>query len=625
MTRFLKLQHLHIYQSWAVFLAVGLIVSGCGEDRSISAPVSVVMETDSEEIRAPGLLGDTIDELFGPYDDEGGPGGIVAVLQNNKVTHLKGYGYANREFKAPWTADTLYTFYSTTKPMVAVALLRLEEEGRIDLDAPVRQYLPSFPQYDDDPTVRQMIQHTSGVWQDEALYSLIGVGVSDVEITLDELYEMVTRQPSLSFTPGATQHYNDAAMRIASRVLRRITGKTFDAAMRELVFDPAGMKTAVHRPSGNKFRPNEAHTYILKPNHDTDYTTDALLLPSIPLETAGDGGLLGSIQDFISFARFASAEREGGSYMSRLAKPVRYAPDVVGAYRTSLFVSIHRGLEYHYHSGLFGKSITYVPALDAWVLIMNNAILERSSGGKYGDRKSHTEIIDALLAEDEVFNGLIKRASEDYNPDINTPPLQNFTHEEITALTGLFYEPTDQVVLEIVEKDGNLYHTFMSDRIGRLVRDGDEYTNWEYGHGEPIRLRVTEDGLEAHLADWGGFRMMTRAPSPRTNTAADRAAMTGTYISQTYGSIYYVEDNKGDLVLNVNAGARGGDRYHLTPLTSDVYLAVQQTNSSVFPALRLQISVQRYSDTVTGLTFNATNLRGFELKRVQLTNDVSAE
>ncbi|MEO0400387.1 MAG: serine hydrolase domain-containing protein [Pseudomonadota bacterium] len=566
------------------------------------------IDAQDQTAEAAGLVSETIDRLFSPYTKEGGPGAMVAVLKGDKLLHLKGYGYANREFKAPWTADTPYTFYSTTKPMVAIALMRLEDEGRIDLDAPVRTYLTDFPAFPINPTVRHLLQHTAGVWQDERLHFLVGAGAAYEELTMDELYHMVIKQPALSFSPGSTYHYNDAALRIAGRVLRTVTDKSFEDALRDLVFDPAGMESTVHRPRSTGYRPGQASTYLLSMTPDADVSVDELHIPALEVETAGDGGLLGTMQDYIAFARFASKSRSGGSYVKRLAEPVVYGPGVIGGYRTSWWVERHRGFEIYRHSGLFGKTIAYVPELDAWILIMANAI-----GGKHGDRHSYFEILDALLHTEENYTEQLASDAEERYGLNNVPPAQDFSLAEREALIGTFVDAIDGNVLTIREEGNQLSYSYLFGPEGYLVREGDGIASWRYDRTEPVKLRVDDNTLEAHISDWNGFRSMTRvAPADRLHEA-DVEKLIGTYYSRTYGSIYHVEKRSSGLVLRVNAGVRRSDTYALTPVTSGVFRAEQQDDGRVFGLLRFQLSITSTTDEKSYLTIDAHNLRGFEL------------
>ena len=115
----------------------------------IHGPKSMASGADSEAeaIREWADLSDSIDALFVKYDRPFHPGGVTAVLYQGELIHLNAYGAANREFNAPWTADTRYRIASMGKSMMANLFLKLEDEGRLSLDDPIRLHLPEFPDY----------------------------------------------------------------------------------------------------------------------------------------------------------------------------------------------------------------------------------------------------------------------------------------------------------------------------------------------------------------------------------------------------------------------------------------------------------------------------------------------
>jgi len=568
-------------------------------------------EEQSPTVIDEGPIGQAVTELFSPYGATGGPGGIVAVLRHGETVHLQGFGYADREHRRPWTAHTPYTFYSVTKPMLAIAFLRLADAGQVDLDAPVRQYLDEFPRFPQEPTVRHLLQHTSGIWLDERMHYLLGVGASNEEITLDELYRMALEQPELSFGPGSTQYYNDAGMRIAARVLERVTGKSFDQAMRELLLAPAGMHTAFHRPRSTAYVPGQAKTYLLSQTPNAAVDVDELITPHLAVETAGDGGLAGSLLDLVAFARFASAKRDGGSYVERLAAPVRYASGISGSYRTSWAVSSHRGLEVHSHGGLFGKKIVYVPDLDMWILIMVNAV-----GGHHGTRESWTVILDAALRQDSRFADRFSRDAEARYGAGGRPPRQSFTVKERRLLLGTFVEPRSGGVLRIYEDGEHLTQEYLAGERGYVVREPGGFRSWRYSQGaEPVRLRLEGDNLLANVSDWGEYRALERVDPRALPEQPWWDEIAGTYVSPAYGSVYHLAPSTTHgAVLRVNAGIRDSDRYRLQPIAPGVYEAVQLGDGRV--TFRFLVSaIGGGGDAISGLRVDYQGIRGFRLAR----------
>lgn len=91
------------------------------------------------------------------------PGVAVAVILNGKVVKEKGYGLANVELNVPVTGETAFKIGSISKPLIAIGVMRLVEEGKIGLDDPVSKYFKDAPATWKDITIRHLLSHTSGI------------------------------------------------------------------------------------------------------------------------------------------------------------------------------------------------------------------------------------------------------------------------------------------------------------------------------------------------------------------------------------------------------------------------------------------------------------------------------
>jgi CubicO group peptidase (beta-lactamase class C family) len=106
------------------------------------------------------------DRVKGIMERQRIPGMAVVVIKNGQVQELKGYGVADITTKQPVTPDTKFAIGSTTKPFTAMAIMMLVEEGKVNLDAPVSQYLTDLPAQWQPLTIRQLLSHTAGLYED---------------------------------------------------------------------------------------------------------------------------------------------------------------------------------------------------------------------------------------------------------------------------------------------------------------------------------------------------------------------------------------------------------------------------------------------------------------------------
>jgi CubicO group peptidase (beta-lactamase class C family) len=164
------------------------------------------------------------------------PGVAVGVVDADGP-RAWGFGVTNVDHPLPVDADTVFEIASITKTMTATVAARLAAEGRLDLDAPVRRYLPEFrvadPTVSDTVTVRDLFTHTAG-WFGEYLAP---TGRGD-----DAIANAVASMTTLDqVTPVGTFSYNNVSLIVAGRVIEVVSGLPFRDAVRELLFEPLGM------------------------------------------------------------------------------------------------------------------------------------------------------------------------------------------------------------------------------------------------------------------------------------------------------------------------------------------------------------------------------------------------
>ncbi|HEK86806.1 MAG TPA: serine hydrolase [Candidatus Aminicenantes bacterium] len=167
------------------------------------------------------------------------PGLALAVVKDKEVIFLKGYGYRDVENKLPMTPDTLLAIGSATKAFTTFSLARLVDEGKLDWDIPVRNYIPWFkfsdPVITERITPRDLVTHRSGLPRHDLLW------YNNYQASREEL---VRRLAYLQFTADLREkfQYNNLMFLTAGYLLETLTGKTWEQAVRELALEPLQMK-----------------------------------------------------------------------------------------------------------------------------------------------------------------------------------------------------------------------------------------------------------------------------------------------------------------------------------------------------------------------------------------------
>lgn len=165
--------------------------------------------------------------------------GTVLLARGDKVLFVKGYGFANAEWRIPNDADTRFPIASITKTFTAALVLKLRQQGRLSLEDPLCKFLAPCPESWRAIRLNQLLLQTSGIpdyAKDRDFLKKVRQRQS-----LDELLAMLRDRP-LEFTPGAKHAYSNSNYILLGAVLEKAGGKSYETLLRELLFQPLGMK-----------------------------------------------------------------------------------------------------------------------------------------------------------------------------------------------------------------------------------------------------------------------------------------------------------------------------------------------------------------------------------------------
>ncbi len=204
---------------------------------------------------------------------QGKAAGVVTLVgRAGGVVDLKATGYSDLETKAPMKADHIFQIHSMTKPMVAIGILMLAEEGKLSLSDPVEKHLPEFRSLKEKITLQQLLTHTAGM----ALNPPAGIGElhGALHKTLADV-ALVYSQTPLSYVPGTKWQYSNTGIAVLARVLEVHSGLKFEEFLAKRIFGPLGMKDSYIFPPKDKW--NRMPTaYILRNGKPIKYTDDPL-------------------------------------------------------------------------------------------------------------------------------------------------------------------------------------------------------------------------------------------------------------------------------------------------------------------------------------------------------------
>ena len=239
-------------------------------------------------------------------------GAVTMVVSKNDALHLETTGYADVAAKRPMAPDTMFWIASMTKPVTGVAVLMLQDEGKLSVADPVAKYLPEFASLKTpsgkpaDLTITQILTHTSGLGEAS------GPAAQEAK-TLADLVPVWLAAP-MQYEPGAQWKYTQSGINAGARIVEVVSGMSFDAFVRSRITDPLGMKSTTFYPTDEQ-RARLATPYAK--GKESGKLEPAPLRPiSKPDERPplGNGGLYSTAPDY---ARFCQMLLNGGTFEGR--------------------------------------------------------------------------------------------------------------------------------------------------------------------------------------------------------------------------------------------------------------------------------------------------------------------
>ena len=223
------------------------------------------------------------------------PGVAIGVWRKGRE-QAAGFGITSVENPLPVTPDTLFQTGSISKTFTGTLIMMLAEQGKVDLDAPVRRYLKDFRVKNENVskkvTVRQLLTHMGG-WEGD-YFNNFGDGNDSLEKAVKDLARLPQVQPL-----GAIWSYNNTGFNVAARIIEIVTEKPYEQAVQEMLFTPLGLKMSYFYPSDLLF----THRFVV--GHQKVKRKVQVARPwAIGRAGNGVGGVVSTVRDLLKYARF---------------------------------------------------------------------------------------------------------------------------------------------------------------------------------------------------------------------------------------------------------------------------------------------------------------------------------
>jgi CubicO group peptidase (beta-lactamase class C family) len=335
--------------------------------------VLIVLICNTSKISAqalPDSIKKKIDDLFKDYDNtKSSPGCVIGIVKKDSLVYSKGYGFANLEYNISNRPSTIYYMASVSKQFTAYSIMLLVRQGKIKLDDDICLYLPWANSFGKKITIRNLLNHTSGIRDHIALSSLIGKEYNNF-LTQDLALSIIKQQRSLNFNPGEQFSYSNSNYILLAEIIRSVSRKTLRYFADSAIIKPLGMVNTHFRDDPGEPIKNRAYGYI--------YLGDSRYNNRPPfLLTVGDAGLFSNINDMAKWvANFYNTKAGDSLAIHLFTQNGTLASGRKLNYASGIIVDTYRGYKDFYHSGSGDGVNTFIcvfPDLKFGILVFGNS------------------------------------------------------------------------------------------------------------------------------------------------------------------------------------------------------------------------------------------------------------
>ncbi len=288
------------------------------------------------------------------------PGVAVAVIKDGKVVKEKGYGVASIELNVPVSADSAFKIGSISKPMIAIGVMRLVEEGKMALNDPVKKYFTDAPASWDGITIRHLLSHTSGIVREAP-------GFNPMKVQPD--YDVIkTAFPlPVRFAPGEKYEYCNVGYFSLAEIITRVSGKPWPIYLDDTFFRPLQM-SATRVTSNTDLIANRVSAYGLVDGKYVNAESYRALRPS--------GAFFSTLKDLIKWnAALESGRVLKKDTMEQMWTATKLTSGQDAPYGLGWQIGMHRGKRRVGHGGSltgFKSDFVMFPQEKVTVIVLSN-------------------------------------------------------------------------------------------------------------------------------------------------------------------------------------------------------------------------------------------------------------
>jgi len=418
------------------------------------------------------------------------PGCAALVMEKGKAVYRKGFGKASLELNVNMQPDMIFRIGSITKQFTAVAILQLEEQGKLSLQDEITKFIPDYPTHGYKITVEHLLTHTSGIKS----YTGMAAWTSEMQrrdMTPKELVDFFKDQP-MDFEPGTRFLYNNSGYILLGCIIEKASGETYANYLENHLFKPLGLTHTSYDNTTDIVR-NRVQGYS---KGDSGYINTPYLSMTQPYSA---GSLLSTVDDLYTWTKgIRSGKAIKPETFAKAVVPYKLKNGTLTGYGYGLGIGEIFGSPAISHGGGINGFLTmgiYMPVEDIFVAVFSNC--------------------DGLSPDNAAFK--MAALASGKMPELKAVTIDTITMKKYTGV----YENAEKVERTISYKDGKLW----SQRQGGMLYEISAYATDKFFFNEGM-------AWYEFLADRNGkitavnFRNLGQAPSVWTRTGKLASART---------------------------------------------------------------------------------------------------
>lgn len=446
------------------------------------------------------MITEKIDGLFKLWQRENAPGGQVLVRHKGKIIYDKCFGQAVLEHEVPILDKTVFHVASVSKQVTVLSLLILFNEGKVDLDADIRVYLPEYIAFNEPVTVRQCMNNVSGIRDQWEMLIMRGTRIDDV-ITQKDLLKVISTQKELNFTPQSRYMYSNSNFTLCSEIVHKVSGKPLEQFAKERIFDVLNMNDTCIKSGYMDIVKNRADSYL-------DDGLGHYIKKPLSYGVSGATSLNTTAHDFLKLID----EYKNPTHFDKKIFDIMFTPAVLLSGETSVYgggmqINDHKGHRLYTHGGVdagFRANMAIYPDDDLDIIIFSNT--QNTNPGVMS--KKIAEMVLSIPADENITAG-----------------------EESKTIDGAYITTDEPYAFHMVK--GNKFDSFSLVHLEKSL----------YSLGETIDL--VDLGKEPKCKIGADIRSLRRISPARVNEA-----LVGRYYSAELDIFYYITQKDGCMYLS---------------------------------------------------------------------------